>query len=62
MQLTADRRLRFEVIDDGAGFDAHEQLHSGGLLGMQARLAAAGGRLEIVSVPGRGTTVRGIFN
>ncbi len=62
VQLTADDRLRFEVIDDGAGFDVHEQVGSGGLLGMQARLAAAGGRLEVVSVLGKGTTVRGIFD
>lgn len=62
VQLTDQRGLRFEVIDDGVGFDAHEKLASGGLLGMQARLAAAGGRLELTSVPGRGTTVRGIFD
>ncbi|HXH80887.1 sensor histidine kinase [Nocardioides sp.] len=61
VHLSAERQLRFEVIDDGAGFDVHVRQASGGLLGMQARLAAAGGRLEVVSVQGRGTTVRGTF-
>ena len=61
VQLTADPLLVFEVRDDGAGFDAKEQQQSGGLLGMQARIAAAGGRLEVSSAPGAGTTVRGSF-
>ena len=62
VQLTADPRLVFEVTDDGAGFDVGEQFGSGGLLGMQARIAAAGGRLEVASAPGEGTTVRGTFS
>lgn len=59
VQVVAVPRLVFEVTDDGAGFNAREQVHSGGLLGMQARIAAAGGRLEVASAPGEGTTVRG---
>jgi signal transduction histidine kinase len=31
-----------------------------GLIGMRDRIGAVGGRLEIVSSPGAGTTVRGI--
>ena len=62
VQLNAEPSLVFEVTDDGAGFDAKEKHHSGGLLGMQARIAAAGGRLEVSSVPGEGTTVRGTFS
>lgn len=61
VQLTAEPLLVFEVSDDGAGFDVKEQQHSGGLLGMQARMAAAGGRLEVSSARGAGTTVRGTF-
>lgn len=61
VQLTAEPLLVFEVSDDGAGFDAKEKQQSGGLLGMQARIAAAGGRLDVSSAPGVGTTVRGTF-
>src|SRR5262249_39573730 len=51
--------LRFEVRDDGAGFD----LDAGTGLGLRAmhdRMAALGGALEVVSEPGRGTRVRGV--
>lgn len=61
VHLTADPRLVFEVTDDGAGFDVDEHVDSGGLLGMKARIAAAGGRLEVASAPGQGTRVRGTF-
>ena len=62
VELTAGPRLVFEVTDDGAGFDPREHPASGGLLGMQARIAAAGGRLEVSSAPGEGTTVRGLLS
>ncbi|MBL0746546.1 sensor histidine kinase [Nocardioides baculatus] len=52
--------LEFSVTDDGRGFD-RRQVEPGGLLGMEARIAAAGGILEVVSLPGRGTTVQGEF-
>jgi signal transduction histidine kinase len=61
VQLSAEPRLVFEVTDDGAGFDVSEHHASGGLLGMQARLAAAGGQLEVSSAPGGGTRVLGRF-
>lgn len=53
-----------QVIDDGVGFDVGEKLDPGrrqpslGLLGMQERLAAVDGRLEIHSAPGQGTRLR----
>jgi len=46
------------VRDDGIGFDVREQSHGYGLLGMEERARALGGRLEIESAPGEGTTVR----
>jgi signal transduction histidine kinase len=51
--------LRFEVADDGAGFDtaAAEQGH--GFVNMRDRLGAIGGELEVESAPGAGTKVRG---
>lgn len=56
-------RVWAEVIDDGAGFDlahAKEQAADGhvGLLGITDLAADAGGRLEVTSTPGAGTTVR----
>jgi signal transduction histidine kinase len=59
--------LRLVVRDDGAGFDvnamrqraAHGQ--SMGLLGMDERALLLGGRLEIKSTPGKGTTVEARF-
>jgi signal transduction histidine kinase len=52
--------LTFSVSDDGSGFDPG-RVRAGGLLGMEARLAAAGGTLTLETAPGRGTTVRGEF-
>lgn len=59
-----DRELRLSVRDDGIGFDVDRARQSAlrgasmGLLGMQERALLAGGRLEIQSVPGRGSEVR----
>ena len=51
-----DGRLYFEIIDDGAGYDAESALHSGqGLANMSDRIAALGGTLVVESMPGRGT-------
>lgn len=52
--------LRFSVSDDGRGFDRNRVV-IGGLLGMEARVAAAGGRLTLETGPGRGTVLRGEF-
>ena len=51
-----------EVADDGVGFDPESIDRSAasahiGLLSQRERIEASGGRLEIVSAPGRGTTV-----
>lgn len=53
--------IRFEVRDDGPGFDQAATGSSGsGLDGMADRLGAVGGRLTVTSEPGRGTTVSGV--
>jgi len=49
---------RLEIIDDGVGFEPGQRQAGYGLLGMQERVTALGGRLEITSAPGRGTVVR----
>lgn len=53
------RILVVEVRDDGRGFIAAEvqRVKSFGLLGMHERALALGGRLDIVSSPGKGTVV-----
>ncbi|MGD0938079.1 MAG: two-component regulator propeller domain-containing protein [Terracidiphilus sp.] len=52
--------IALEVRDDGRGFTAERELSPGhfGLTGMRERAAAIGGRLEVTSEPGTGTTVR----
>jgi signal transduction histidine kinase len=51
--------LRFEVADDGAGFDPASRGYGTGLQGMTDRLHAHGGSLEVRSSPGAGTTIAG---
>jgi signal transduction histidine kinase len=51
--------LRFDVTDDGAGFDPATTNGSAGLQNMRDRIGALGGRLQIDSAPGEGTHVRG---
>jgi signal transduction histidine kinase len=58
--LRAQREtLTFTVSDDGAGFDAEHTPLGAGLRNMADRLAALGGRLEVTSAPGQGTTIAG---
>ena len=51
--------LTFEVADDGKGFDPAAAERGSGLQGIADRLAALGGRLEVRSTPGSGTTIIG---
>jgi len=54
----SDGVLRAEVRDDGRGFDAKaRQREALGLVSMEERALAVGGKLQVVSSPGRGTTV-----
>jgi PAS domain S-box-containing protein len=62
VDITLERReaeLRFEVRDNGLGFDpvAVAQRGTLGLLGMRERVIALGGRVEVVSIPGQGTVI-----
>jgi signal transduction histidine kinase len=54
-----DGELRFEVADDGRGFDAEAVTYGTGLQGMADRVDALGGRFEVTSRRGTGTTVAG---
>jgi signal transduction histidine kinase len=51
--------LRFEVRDDGPGFDPAAAHNGVGLRNMRDRLDALHGRLEITAAPGRGSVIVG---
>jgi signal transduction histidine kinase len=53
----ADGAVDVMVVDDGSGFDVASARRSFGLLGMEERVALAGGQLHIESTSGRGTEV-----
>ncbi len=55
----ANGELRFEVSDDGRGFDVPAGTPGAGIQNMVDRIGAVGGELAVDSLPGRGTTVRG---
>jgi signal transduction histidine kinase len=54
-----DGEVRFEVSDDGPGIDPSRRALGAGLTNMQDRVGAIGGKVEVDSVPGGGTVVRG---
>ena len=51
--------LTFEVRDDGLGFDPQLAVAGSGTENVRDRLSAVGGRLQVDSTPGAGTTVAG---
>jgi signal transduction histidine kinase len=51
-------RVRLEVTDDGAGFDPAVVNGGYGLRGMRARVAEAGGTIDVRSAPAQGTSVQ----
>jgi signal transduction histidine kinase len=59
ISLREDEQLRFEVRDDGGGFDPGAGSAGAGMANISDRIAAVGGALEIRSVPQRGTVVSG---
>lgn len=55
--------IHLEIADNGKSFDAKGALHPDqgehlGLVGMRERVQMVGGRFEVESAPGRGTTIR----
>jgi signal transduction histidine kinase len=55
----SDGQLTFAIEDDGRGFDPASIGYGTGVQGIEDRLAALGGTLEIRSAPGTGTTIVG---
>jgi signal transduction histidine kinase len=55
-----DGVLRWEVTDDGVGFLTTDGTGDGhGFVNMRDRMGSVGGSLDVISSPGRGTTVSG---
>jgi signal transduction histidine kinase/hypothetical membrane protein len=52
-------QLRFEVLDDGVGFEPTTTARGAGLQNMADRVEALGGTLDLRSQPGRGTRLIG---
>ena len=50
--------ISITIADDGVGTDPNAGTHGLGLIGMQERLAALDGRMEIISAPGEGFELR----
>lgn len=60
VELTqSDEMIVLKLTDDGAGFDPKgvRRPTAVGLLGMQERVCALGGRIKVESAPGKGTAV-----
>lgn len=57
-------RICMKIKDDGKAFDVERTLHANGgrrlgLLGMRERLEMVGGKFNVESLPGKGTTILG---
>ncbi|MCW4465438.1 ATP-binding protein [Glutamicibacter sp. MNS18] len=60
VRVTTDKTgTRLEVVDDGGGFTPHQRDRAGhiGLALVEYSVTTAGGRMEVQSAPGQGTTV-----
>jgi signal transduction histidine kinase len=56
--VTPGAGVRLEVVDDGVGFEVgRDDARCFGLRGMRARIDDIGGKLDVISAPGAGTTV-----
>jgi signal transduction histidine kinase len=55
----SDDELRFEVEDDGPGFDARGAEMGHGFVNMRDRLGALGGTLQLDTAPGQGSRIKG---
>ncbi|MFT4164362.1 MAG: sensor histidine kinase [Microlunatus sp.] len=56
-----ESELVVEVRDDGAGFDPAGIQAGFGLAGMRSRVGEIGGSFDLVSAPGRGTTIHAVL-
>ena len=56
-----DGAVEIAVTDDGRGFSGDEPSDGFGLIGMRERTRLAGGRHDVESSPGAGTTVHALI-
>ena len=61
ISVSGNGRLRFDVRDDGSGFDPAITPGGAGLTNVRDRIGAVGGTVEIASQPGGGTRVTGMI-
>jgi signal transduction histidine kinase len=59
--ISGNGRLRFDVSDNGMGFDTHAIADGSGLTNMRDRIGALGGTLEVWSRVQQGTRVTGMI-
>ena len=52
----ADGQLRLRVSDNGRGFDTNSESEGHGLMSIRERTTALGGKIQVESEPGQGTT------
>ena len=61
---THEGKIRLVVKDDGTGFDynhflqKHQPRHELGLVGLQERVAILDGKMDVITAPGKGTTIQ----
>jgi signal transduction histidine kinase len=53
-----NNRLEIAIADNGCGFEAGKTPRGNGLANLSARLDGLGGRCDIETEPGKGTTVK----
>jgi signal transduction histidine kinase len=62
MMISCDRKtIRISIEDDGRGFDTSREAAGNGLRNMRSRAEKLGGRLQVVSGPGKGTRIDGVL-
>jgi signal transduction histidine kinase len=54
---SAHRHVELRIKDDGAGFDPNQRGGGQGIANMHARAEESGGRFELISRPGNGTSI-----
>jgi signal transduction histidine kinase len=61
ISVSHNPHLRFEVSDDGSGFDPSHTNGGAGITNLRDRLSAVGGELHVESSPGHGTRISGVI-